>query len=77
MERVSLSEIENVNRGNLNEDRLKTLQSGYSSFENVLNSSSDPIALYKGTKPYQIADGRHRIFLARQKGYSHINAKFV
>ena len=42
----------------------------------VLNSNSDPITLDKSKKPYTILDGRHRIFLARQKGYKKVNVRF-
>jgi hypothetical protein len=77
MEKVSLSQIENVSRNSLNSERIAMLENGYSSFDTVLNSSSDPIALYRGTSPYEIADGRHRIYLARQKGYEYVHVRFV
>ena len=77
MEKINLSEIENVNKSSLSEERLRTLENGYSSFDDVINNSGDPIALYRGTKPYEIADGKHRIYLARKKGYSSVKAKFV
>lgn len=74
---VDLSDIQYVDRNELKESRLNTLLNGYDPFEKVLKSESDPIALYKNTKPYEIADGRHRVYLARQKGYSQIRAIFV
>lgn len=77
MQKISLSDIESVNRSDLSDNRLKTLENGYDSFETVLNSSSDPIALDKSSKPYRIIDGRHRVYLARKKGYSSVNARFA
>lgn len=77
MPSVSLSEIESVSRSDLSDSRLRTLENGYDSFDTVLNSSSDPVALDKSSKPYRIVDGRHRVYLARQKGYSSVNARFV
>lgn len=74
---VRLSDIERVDLNDLDERRLKTLLNGYSSFEEVLRSESDPIALDKATKPYSIIDGRHRVHLARQKGYSEVRAIFA
>ncbi len=73
LQKISLLDIRNVSRSELDSHRLNTLEDGYSSFEEVLNSSSDPIKL-DGSKPYDITDGRHRIYLARQKGYSHVYA---
>ena len=78
MEQVSLSDIEQVSKGELKDSRLDTLIDGYSSFDEVLRSSSDPIALSRsGGKPYSIIDGRHRVFLAHQKGLSFVPATFV
>lgn len=74
---IRLSDIERVDRNDLKESRLQTLLNGYSPFEEVLRSESDPIALDKSTKPYRIIDGRHRVFLARQKGYSEVRAIFA
>ena len=75
--KVFLSDIENVTRSSLSQRRLDDLLNGYSSFEQVLNSSSDPIALDCSSKPYQIIDGRHRIYLARKKGYTFVEVKCV
>ena len=50
---------------------------GYDSFETQLNSRNNPIALDRSSWPYRIINGRHRVFLARQKGYSSIPAEFV
>jgi len=77
MPSVSLSDIESVSRSELKDSRLKALENGYAPFDKVLNSSSDPIALEKNSRPYKISDGRHRVYLARQKGYSSVNVRFV
>lgn len=78
MENVSLNNIESVNSSDLSQRRLDDLQQGYSSFDEVLNSRSDPITLDKSSgTPYRIIDGRHRIYLARKAGYSSIPAQFT
>ena len=75
---VPLTEIENVSRQELDQRRLDTLQHGFSPFDQLLKSESDPITLDKRSgKPYRITDGRHRIFLARQKGYQNVLVNFV
>lgn len=74
---VKLSDIERVDRSELKDSRLTTLENGYDPFEKVLRSESDPIALDKSTRPYRIIDGRHRIYLARKKGYSEVQAIFA
>ncbi len=76
MTEIFLSDIEDINSEDLIDSRLYTLQNGYDSFDKVLNSNSDPITLDKSKKPYTILDGRHRIFLARQKGYKKVNVRF-
>ncbi len=75
-ERVSLSDIEQVSQSELSSSKLDALVNGYDSFEYQLNSSSNPIAL-SGSRPYRIIDGRHRVFMARQKGYDSVPAIFV
>ena len=77
MEYVRLSDIENVHRGDLDSSKLNALENGYDSFETQLNSRNNPIALDKSARPYRIINGRHRVFLARQKGYSSVPAVFV
>lgn len=77
MPRVKLSDIETVSRNDLNSRRLDTLLNGYNTFDEVLEGASDTIALSGKSAPYTIIDGRHRIYLARQKGYSSIDAQFV
>ncbi len=75
--KVALSDIEQIDfrRDNLKQSRIDTLLDGYSSFEEVINSKSDPITLSGANKPYEIIDGRHRVYLARQKGYTHVPAR--
>lgn len=72
--KVNLDDIESVNEGDLNQKKLNSLENSYDSFEDQLNSRSNPIALDKNTTPYKIIDGRHRVFLARQKGYTSVPA---
>jgi len=77
MEQVRLSDIEDVSASDLSQSRLNDLETGHSSFDSVLNDSSDPITLDRsGGRPYEIVDGRHRIYLARKKGYSSVMAQF-
>lgn len=57
MPTVSLSDIVNVSRSELSEDRLRDLENGHDPFERVLNSSSDPVTLDRSSRPYQIIDG--------------------
>ena len=72
---VKLTDIENVSRQELDQRRLDTLLRGFSPFEQVLKSESDPITLdLRLGKPYRIIDGRHRIFLARQRGFQNVFA---
>ena len=77
MESINLSDIENVSRGDLSSSKLEALENGYDSFETQLNSSSNRIALDGSSKPYRILDGRHRVYTARQKGYSSVPAIFA
>jgi hypothetical protein len=72
--KVKLSDIEHLDRNELKQSRLDTLLNGYDPFEKVLNSESAPIALDMSRKPYRITDGRHRVYLARQKGYTEVRA---
>lgn len=74
--KVNLSDIRNIEQSELENNRLNTLLQGHSSFEKVLESYSDPITIDAGNgKPFGVLDGRHRIYLARQKGYSSISAQ--
>lgn len=73
---VSLSDIEHISQSDLSSSKLDALVNGYDSFEYQLNNSSNPIAL-SGSRPYKVIDGRHRVFMARQKGYYTVPAIFV
>jgi hypothetical protein len=74
---VSLSDIEEVDGDELDKKKLDALENGYDSFEDQLNSVQYPIALDRESKPYGIINGRHRIYLAREKGYSSVPAVFA
>lgn len=75
---VNLSDIQAVSKSDLIQNRLDMLLNGFSPFDEVLKSSSDPITLSRGNGiPYTIIDGRHRIYLARQKGYKSIKVFFL
>lgn len=65
-QQISLSDIEHVDESDLMQSRLDRLLNGHSSFEQVLNSKSDPIALDEGRgKPYSIIEGIGFILLER------------
>jgi len=75
---VSLNDIEQVSYSNLEPKKLHALENSHDSFEAQLNSQSNPIALdSKRGKPYVILDGRHRVYMARQKGYSSVQARLL
>ena len=73
---VSLSDIESISLSDLSNAKLDALVNGYDSFEYQLNNSSNPIAL-SGSRHYTVIDGRHRVYIARKKGYSSVPAIFV
>ncbi len=78
LEWVSLKDIEDINPDELNPNRLRQLENGFCSFEDLIyGKCSDPIALDKSIKPYRVIDGRHRIYLARKKGYSKVKARLI
>lgn len=78
MQYINLSDIEYVSYGDLEQRKLYALENSYDSFEYQLNSSSNPIALSRGSgKPYTILNGRHRVYLARQKGYTKVPVIFA
>jgi putative ubiquitin-RnfH superfamily antitoxin RatB of RatAB toxin-antitoxin module len=73
---ISLTDIEDVPIADLSQSRLDRLEHGHDPFEQVLYNRLEPITLDKGSgKPYKILGGRHRIYLARQKGWSSVPAK--
>jgi hypothetical protein len=71
---VKLSDIEELDLKDLEETKLHALENSYDSFEDQVNSRSNPIALDMTSRPYKILDGRHRIFLSRQKGHTSVPA---
>jgi hypothetical protein len=71
---VKLSDIEELDLKDLEETKLHALENSYDSFEDQVNSRSNPIALDMNSTPYKILDGRHRIFLSRQKGHTSVPA---
>ena len=76
MEDIDLNDIEDVDASELSKSRLETLENGHDSFEDVLASNSDPITLDGSSGiPYSIIDGRHRIYLARERGYTSVTAQ--
>jgi ParB-like chromosome segregation protein Spo0J len=74
---VKLEDIEKIDKSDLKQKKLDSLENSYDSFEDQLNSQFNPIALDKHTTPYKILDGRHRVFLARKKGYTSVPAVWV
>jgi len=72
LKEVNLNDIVDVRLSELDQKKLYSLENSYDSFEYQLNSSKNPIALDCSSKPYKIINGRHRIYLARQKGYKTI-----
>ena len=74
---ISLDDIEFVNRSELEDKKLYALEHSYDSFEKQLNSKLSPIAISCDSKPYRITNGRHRIYLAREKGLSTVEVECV
>ena len=67
---VKLSDIEEVKIEHLKTGKLEALERG--------DRPDGPILLNTAFgKPYKIRDGRHRIYLARQKGQSLIEAELT
>ena len=78
MTNVKLSDIENVSFSDLSGVKLHALENSADSFDYQLNHSANPIALSKANgTPYTIINGRHRVYTARQKGYSSVSVVFV
>jgi hypothetical protein len=71
---VNLSDIEDLDIEDLEEKKLHALENSYDSFEDQVNSRSNPIALDMSSIPYKILDGRHLVFLSRQKGHTSVPA---
>lgn len=72
---MPLALVEEVHVAELESDRIEILLTGYSPFEEVLHSTRNPITLDRPGPPYRIIDGRHRVYLARQRGYTTVLAQ--
>ena len=78
-ETIKLSQIESLDmvRDNLSKSRIERLldENGFLKFDELFENNtehSDPIVIDKSASPYSIINGRHRIFIARGKGYSSV-----
>jgi hypothetical protein len=74
---VKMSDIKIPKRSELNEAKLRSLQNSPDSLPSLLHSKTDPIYLYRGTPPYEVGSGRHRVYLAAQSGIKLIPAVFT
>src|SRR3954447_20058843 len=72
---IPLNAIEQVNIDELKPNRIDILLNGAESFDTVINSRLNPITLDGPHAPYVIIDGRHRVYLSRQRGDTHIPAR--
>ena len=72
---VALTDIEQIDPSELKPGRLDTLLHGAEPFDTVLHSRQDPITLDGPGPPYQVTDGRHRVYLARTQGRTHVLAR--
>ncbi|WP_414549982.1 hypothetical protein [Anabaena sp. CCY 0017] len=69
---VVLADIETVNKRELKDSKLQQL---VGCLDDALYKSSEPIRIDKTFgKPFKIINGRHRIYLCRQKGYKLVPA---
>lgn len=75
--KIELSEIRDVKIDELEKKKLHALENSYDSFYYQLNESKDPIALSGAKPPYDILNGRHRVYLARKKGYKIVSIIFA
>jgi hypothetical protein len=74
---VELSDIRSASRSDLESSKLNALESSYDSFEDQVNNCREENAIcLSGSKPYDIINGRHRVFLAREKGWKSVKARF-
>ena len=78
MPKVPISKIQIPKISELNPAKIHALEHSFDSFEAQLNSRSEPIALdMKSGIPYQIINGRHRVFLANKKGIKELDVVFA
>ncbi|WP_254174917.1 hypothetical protein [Planktothrix pseudagardhii] len=73
---VKMSDIRIPKRSELNELKIRALENSPDSLSSLLHDKKHPIVLYRGTRPYEICNGRHRIYLAAQQGIKVIPAGF-
>ena len=74
---IDLDDIRDVPKSELESAKLHALDNSSDSFEYQVNECSDANAVcLSGSKPYDIVNGRHRVFAARQKGWRKIRARF-
>ena len=74
---VKMSDIRVPKRSELNEGKIRSIEKSPDSIESLIHSKSDPIGLYKGKPPYEVCSGRHRVYVAAQKGIKVIPAIFT
>jgi hypothetical protein len=80
VEWIDLDDIEDVRLSELSSSRLEQLKDGYESLDDILDDPSitgNEVVLdgRDNGPPYEITDGRHRIYLAREAGRSRIKAR--
>ena len=74
---VKMSDIKVPNRSELNEAKIRGVETAYDSLDTQLNSKTDPVSLRRDTFPYEVYTGRHRVYVAYQRGYTSIPATFT
>lgn len=74
---VKMSDIRVPQRSELNEGKIRSIENSPDSISSLLHSKSDPIALHKGSPPYEVYSGRHRVYVAAQRGIKLIPAVFT
>jgi hypothetical protein len=73
---VKISDIRVPNRSELIEGKITSVENSPDSISSLLHDATDPITLHKGTPPYEVYSGRHRVYVADQKGIKIIPAVF-
>ncbi len=71
---VKMSDIRIPDFNELNQGKLLSLKNSPDSLEKLLHSKSDPIKLTGKKPPYEVYTGRHRVYLAYQRGIQLIPA---
>lgn len=75
---VNLHDIRDVSISELSNSKLHALDNSYDSFDyQVNNCNSENAVCLSGNIPYEIINGRHRVYLARKKGWKTIKARFA